>query len=588
MENTLPPTQSLTFWQKTKLYFKQHKKTAVFTVIVIVVIGGYLIYKGKSGATSVSYVTAPVQQGTITSSVSGTGQMAASSDVNITPQGSGTITAVDVVEGQSVKAGQTLVTLDETSAQNQINSAQAALASAQASYDNLMAGATSQQLELSNLSVQSAQQALTNAQTNYTQVQQQQALAVQKAYQNLLTDNLQAVPSGAPSSGTVTISGSYTATTEGSYTINLYQAGGGNHYTASGLGSGTGPIDTGLPQPIGNGLYATFSTTGDFAVGTTWTINLPNTESSSYNSDLSAYTSAQQSESQALASAQQQIDSAQNQLLQAQTQASVTAAPPTDASVESAKAQIQSAQVTLQNAETAYQDNIVTAPFDGIVATLTAQLGQQAGSGTALGTMITNQQLAQITLNEVDAAKVAVGQKVVLTFSALPNLSLTGEVAEVDAVGTVTQNVVNFTVKIALDEQNSQVKPGMSVSANIITAADQGVLMVPSAAVKTAGSQSYVQILVNGKPQQVPVTTGLSNNTDTEISGNIQAGQQVVTQTITSTAAKAATAQTSLLQGLTGGARAGAGAAAGGFGGGATFRAAGGAAAPAAAAAGGR
>ncbi len=561
------PTQPLTFWQKTKFYLKNHKKAAITVVIIIVVVGGYLIYKGKSGATTVSYVTAAVQQGTITSSVSGTGQMAASSDINITPQGSGLITAVDVTEGQSVKAGQTLVALDETSAQNQINSAKAALASAQASYDSLMSGATSQQLELSNLSVQSAQQSLTNAQTNYVQVQQQQTLAVAKAYQNLLTDNLQAVPSGTQSSGTVTISGGYTATTEGSYTITLYQAGDGLHYTSAGLGSGTGPLNAGLAQPIGNGLYVTFSTSGNFSPGTVWTINLPNPESSSYTNDLNSYTSAQQSQTQALASAQQQIDSAQNQLQQAQTQASVTTAPPTDASVESAKAQIQSAQVTLQNAETSYQDNIVTAPFDGVVATLTAQLGQQAGSGSALGTMITNQQLAQITLNEVDAAKVAVGQKVTLTFSALPSLSLTGEVAEVSAAGTVTQNVVNFTVKIALDEQNPQVKPGMSVSANIITAAHQDILMVPSAAVKTSGSQSYVQILVNGKPQQITVTAGLSNNTDTEISGNIKAGQQVVTQTITSTTAKAATTQTNLLQGLTGGAaRAGAGAA-----GGATF-----------------
>ena len=99
--------------------------------------------------------------------------------------------------------------------------------------------------------------------------------------------------------------------------------------------------------------------------------------------------------------------------------------------------------------------------------------------------LITKQKIAEISLNEVDAAKVKVGQKVTLTFDAIDGLSITGEVSEIDALGTVSQGVVTYGVKIAFDTQDERVKSGMSVSAAIITDVKQNVLLVPNAAVKS-------------------------------------------------------------------------------------------------------
>jgi macrolide-specific efflux system membrane fusion protein len=163
--------------------------------------------------------------------------------------------------------------------------------------------------------------------------------------------------------------------------------------------------------------------------------------------------------------------------------------------------------------------------------------------------------VAKVSLNEVDAAKVKVGQKAVLTFSSVPDLSITGQVQDVDNIGTVTQNVVNFSVVILFDTQDERIKPGMSASASIITDVKQDVLMVPSAAVKTANGQSYVQILSNGQPVQKTVTVGSSNDTDTEISGDIKEGDEVVTQTLAGSSSAAKSTNTNLLQSLFGGNR---------------------------------
>ena len=203
-------------------------------------------------------------------------------------------------------------------------------------------------------------------------------------------------------------------------------------------------------------------------------------------------------------------------------------------------------------------------------------VGQSVSSGTTLGTAITDQQVANVTLNEVDVAKVALGDKATLTFDAVSGLTITGTVSEIDTVGTVSQGVVNYTVKISLDTSDSRIKSGMSVSANIATAVHQDVVMVPSSAVKTSNGASYVLTVpastpvsttTTGQtlattPTQTTVQVGISDGTDTEITSGISDGDKSVTKTVitTSTATTTAPSATSLLGGSTnrGGSTAGA------------------------------
>ena len=142
-----------------------------------------------------------------------------------------------------------------------------------------------------------------------------------------------------------------------------------------------------------------------------------------------------------------------------------------------------------------------------------------------------------------------------------------------DTIGTVSQGVVTYNVQVTLDTQDPQIKPGMSVSANIITDVAQNVVGLPSSAVHTQGQTSYVLVVprnivastfadgsvaLSGSPETVPVTTGITDGTNIEITSGLQAGEEVVLRTSAGTAATASTQ-------ATGGAR-------GGFGGGGIFR----------------
>jgi hypothetical protein len=192
--------------------------------------------------------------------------------------------------------------------------------------------------------------------------------------------------------------------------------------------------------------------------------------------------------------------------------------------------------------------------------------GDSVTGGTAAATLVTAQKIAELSLNEVDAAKVKPGQKATLGFDAVEGLSIAGAVSDIDTIGTVSQGVVTYVVKIGLDTEDGRVKPGMSVSAAIIIDVKQDVLTVPSSAVKTQGNASYVELFdaplpqANGTqgslsavlPRRQDVEIGLSSDTETEIISGVKEGDEVVSRTIT---AKTATAAAPSLFGGGGGAR---------------------------------
>jgi RND family efflux transporter MFP subunit len=141
---------------------------------------------------------------------------------------------------------------------------------------------------------------------------------------------------------------------------------------------------------------------------------------------------------------------------------------------------------------------------------------------------------AQIQVNEVDISNVKIDQKVMMTFGAVDGIMLAGKVEKMDTLGTITQGVVNYNVTIGFDSIDERIKPGMSVSAKVITGIKQNVIVVPNSALKTQGNTTYIETMKAGSqvPERRTIEIGVSNNTETEIVSGINTGDNVVTQTI--------------------------------------------------------
>jgi len=197
-------------------------------------------------------------------------------------------------------------------------------------------------------------------------------------------------------------------------------------------------------------------------------------------------------------------------------------------------------QLNHKNALTDSAKRKVTSPIDGTVNAINIKNGDDlsrlAKSNTSQAPMIIGdlQTLkAEVQVNEVDIANVSLGQKATMTLSAFDGLSLSGTVEKMDALGTITQGVVNYTVTLGFDTTDERLKPGMSVSAKIITHVKQDVITVPNGALKMQGKKTYVEVL-NAKnvPERRTIEIGSANNTDTEIVSGINVGDNVITQTI--------------------------------------------------------
>lgn len=274
-----------------------------------------------------------------------------------------------------------------------------------------------------------------------------------------------------------------------------------------------------------------------------------------------AISSAKLSADGQLIAAQNKIDTSFRSLENAKAQYAKLSAPAVSSDVRSAAANLTSAQNQLTSAQLNYDKNIIISPIDGQIAQVNITLGSDtsassaANVGTAAITVITQQKIAIIQLNEVDTAKIKVGQDTDLTLDALPDLKIKGKISEIAGVGVATQGVVNYNVKISFDTQDERIKPGMSISALITTSQKDNVLLLPNEAVKSQGDRSYIEVLpgyetkANTRGQISSVATpvrkfieiGSANDTETEITSGLNEGDMVILRTVASSLATGTT-----------------------------------------------
>ncbi len=237
--------------------------------------------------------------------------------------------------------------------------------------------------------------------------------------------------------------------------------------------------------------------------------------------------------------------------------------PPDPIEVKSYELSVSQAADNLQNLLDEKDENyIIKAPFDGKLANLNVNVGDKTSAGSILATVISDHSIAEISFTETDIPKIKVGQKATLTFDSVENLTITGKVVEVDTLGTTTQGVVSYTVKVSFDIEDQRIKPGMSVTADIITDSKSDILIVPNSAIRTSNGLSYVETFNNSIstdsngilttkliPTKINVETGISDDTNTEIINGLNEGDKVVIKTSASNTSTSSSKSTSTSSG---------------------------------------
>jgi len=575
-------------------YFRAHKGMAVAILIVIIGAGYYGYGKLSAKEAATRYVLGAVTRGTLLSTVSGTGQVEASDQVDLKPDVSGTVLSVNAAEGDSVKEGQVIASIDPGDAALTVKNAELSLEASQLALQKLENPTGSNLLQAQD-AVTSAVEAKTTTENSIVKAYSDGFSDTGSAVQDL-TDAMNDMESilydtnHSPYMADAALRGSV-----GQSALDDKQNSGVKFDAAkdavqsltAAYRVATRDSDHATIENLVSEAYAASQQVSDAAKDLKTTLDHIQAEEATVPSQLAGdqttvagdltkvngEISTLFSIKNTLSTSQQSLDSADRAIAEKQ-QALSDITEPEQSDVASAELDVETKQAALQDAQKKLADYTVRAPFDGVVATLDVKKGDTISS-SAVATLITTEQVATVSLNELDAAKVKVGDKATLTFDAVPDLSISGQVIAIDALGTVSQGVVTYNVKIGFDTQDERVKPGMSVTADIITDAKPDVLLVPTTAVKTAGGQSFVEELpgvasgaaggtataagvTSGTPPvSIPVTVGDSNDSQTEIVSGLNEGDTIVMRTIAVTQTQTGTASGA----GTGAARAGGGAA---------------------------
>jgi HlyD family secretion protein len=203
----------------------------------------------------------------------------------------------------------------------------------------------------------------------------------------------------------------------------------------------------------------------------------------------------------AVVDAQASLDKARAQLLQLQRDNSRnselahdgllarSASEQSQSSVQVAQADVRSAQVAMDRAKQNLSYTSIYAPIDGVVVDRNVQQGQTVAASLSAPQLflIANdlahmQILAQV--GEGDVAQIKEGQSVKFSVQALPNQTFTGKVDQVRLQSTTADNVVDYTVVIAVENAQNKLLPGMTARVDFLTQSATNVLEVSNAALR--------------------------------------------------------------------------------------------------------
>ncbi|MEQ8345172.1 MAG: efflux RND transporter periplasmic adaptor subunit [Sneathiellaceae bacterium] len=201
-------------------------------------------------------------------------------------------------------------------------------------------------------------------------------------------------------------------------------------------------------------------------------------------------------------------------------------------SLDEQRAAWQQAQSSVDQTEAQIAQKNILAPFDGRLGIRQVNLGQYVSAGTVL---VTLQDLNSIYVNfsmpAQHLAKLKVGLELDVTTDAYPGETFKAKLTSLDAV--VDQATRNITVQGTLPNPDRKLLPGLFVNVRVLLPASQEVITVPETAITYSLFGDSVYLVEGSGDQQtvkqIFVTVGARRGDEVAISGELKAGDMVVT-----------------------------------------------------------
>jgi HlyD family secretion protein len=244
------------------------------------------------------------------------------------------------------------------------------------------------------------------------------------------------------------------------------------------------------------------------------------------------------------------------------------------AATASARADMEQARASLKSAETNLSKASIISPINGVVLSREIEPGQTVAASFQAPVLFTlaedlREMELQVDVDEADVGHVKDGQKATFTVDAYSDRKYPAHIVRVGYGSQTKDGVVSYKTILKVRNEDLSLRPGMTATAEIVTAERSDVLLVPNAALRftppttttTQQSRSVVSrlmprppappaskkngtangkngsqqvwVLRDGRPVAVPVTVGITDGRLTEVTGGgLEAGARAITDTV--------------------------------------------------------
>lgn len=172
---------------------------------------------------------------------------------------------------------------------------------------------------------------------------------------------------------------------------------------------------------------------------------------------------------------------------------------------------------------------VINAPMTGIIDARNVTLGQAVEPNTILFHISNRKQLIVVAkVYEEDLDKVKLDQKAYIHVLSYPKQTFLGKVTLIEPnLDSITRTI---NVQILLDNSENLLKPGMFARANLVLHESKAALTIPNTAILEANDEKFVFRNHDNQFQRIVIKTGMSDETNTEITAGLAVGDQVVIQ----------------------------------------------------------
>jgi multidrug efflux pump subunit AcrA (membrane-fusion protein) len=197
-----------------------------------------------------------------------------------------------------------------------------------------------------------------------------------------------------------------------------------------------------------------------------------------------------------------------------------------------AKAEVERVRSALENARVQLSYATITAPIQGVIASVSTEEGETVAAGMQAPTFVTIIDLQRLQVDayvdEVDIGKVKVGQRAIFTVDAFPGTEFEGTVSAIYPKAVIQDNVVNYDVVVDIETPyHGLLRPEMTASVTIFLEKREGVLAVPAKAVQRERGRTVVYVDADGGAEPREIKAGWRDGQWIEVASGLQEGETV-------------------------------------------------------------